>query len=151
MSARSLSRHPELVSHGICRVFLAAIASMDRVVVGAGALAVGPRKLRSSIKRIWSMVFRKRLDPEEILTNVVLQHEQHVKAVREALGKAEAAEAALRKSEAKRGACSGARSRSEATGLRGRRTGRRGRHFTKNNWNSRPSKTFANNWNAIVA
>ena len=60
------------------------------------ALAVGPRKLRSSIKRIWSIAFRKRLDPEEILTNVVLQHEQHVKAVREAVGKAEAAEAALR-------------------------------------------------------
>jgi len=60
------------------------------------ALAVGPRRLRSGIKRIWSIVFRKRLDPEEILTNVVLQHEQHVKAVREALGKAEVAEAALR-------------------------------------------------------
>jgi phage shock protein A len=60
------------------------------------ALAVGPRKLRSSIKRLWSIAFRKRLDPEEILTNVVLQHEQHVKAVREAVGKAETAEAALR-------------------------------------------------------
>src|SRR4051812_36795803 len=60
------------------------------------ALAIGPRKLRSSIKRISSIAFRKRLDPEEILTNVVLQHEQHVKAVREALGKAEAAEVALR-------------------------------------------------------
>src|SRR3954469_10234579 len=60
------------------------------------ALAIGPRKLRSSIKRIWSIAFRKRLDPEEILTNVVLQHEQHVKAVREAVGKAEAAEVALR-------------------------------------------------------
>ena len=39
------------------------------------ALAIGPRKLRSSFKRMWSIVFRKRLDPEEILTNVVLQHE----------------------------------------------------------------------------
>src|SRR4051794_15413860 len=60
------------------------------------ALAIGPRKLRSSIKRLWSIMFRERLDPEEILTNVVLQHEQHVKAVREALGKAEVAETALR-------------------------------------------------------
>src|SRR3954471_22442952 len=60
------------------------------------ALAVGPRKLRSSIKRMWSIMFRKRLDPEEILTNVVLQHQQHVKAVREAVSKAEAAEVALR-------------------------------------------------------
>jgi phage shock protein A len=60
------------------------------------ALAVGPSKLKRGIKRVWSVAFRKRLDPEEILTNVVLQHEQHVKAVREALGKAEVAEAALR-------------------------------------------------------
>ncbi len=59
-------------------------------------LAIGPHKLRNSIKRFWSIVFRKRLDPEEILTNVVLQHERHVKAVREALGKAEVAEASLR-------------------------------------------------------
>src|SRR4051812_34753294 len=60
------------------------------------ALAVGPSKLKRGMKRLWSVAFRKRLDPEEILTNVVLQHEQHVKAVREAVGKAEAAEAALR-------------------------------------------------------
>jgi len=45
-------------------------------------LAVGPRKLRSSIKRVWSMVFRKRLDPEEILTNVVLQHEHDSNSLR---------------------------------------------------------------------
>jgi phage shock protein A len=60
------------------------------------ALAIGPRKLQRGIKRIWSIAFRKRLDPEEILTNVVLQHQQHVKAVREAVSKAEAAEVALR-------------------------------------------------------
>src|SRR5262249_49374060 len=60
------------------------------------ALAIGPSKLKRGVKRIWSIAFRKRLDPEEILTNVVLQHEQHVKAVRAALDKAEVAEAALR-------------------------------------------------------
>src|SRR5215831_11008231 len=59
-------------------------------------LAVGPRKLKAGIKRIWSIAFRKRLDPEEILTQVVLQHEQHVKAVRAAISKAEVAEGALR-------------------------------------------------------
>src|SRR5262245_43864348 len=60
------------------------------------ALAIGPRKLKRGIKRLWSIAFRKRLDPEEILTQVVQQHEQHVKAVREAVGKAEVAETALR-------------------------------------------------------
>jgi len=60
------------------------------------ALAIGPRKLWRGVKRVWSIAFRKRLDPEEILTQVVLQHEQHVKAVRAALGQAEATEASLR-------------------------------------------------------
>lgn len=59
-------------------------------------LAVGPSKLKRGIKRIWSIAFRKRLDPEEILTQVVLQQEQHVKAVRAAIAKAEVAEAAIR-------------------------------------------------------
>jgi len=59
-------------------------------------LAIGPRKLWRGVKRLWSVAFRKRLDPEEILTQVVLQHEQHVKAVRAALVQAEAAEAAIR-------------------------------------------------------
>jgi phage shock protein A len=81
---------------GFVEYFLLRLLLWIGLLTALIALAVGPRKLRSSIKRIWSIAFRKRLDPEEILTNVVLQHEQHVKAVREAVGKAEAAEAALR-------------------------------------------------------
>jgi phage shock protein A len=60
------------------------------------ALAVGPRKLWRGIKRIWTIAWRKRLDPQEILTQVVQQHQQHVKAVRVALGQAETAEEAIR-------------------------------------------------------
>jgi phage shock protein A len=60
------------------------------------ALAVGPRRLWRGMKRTWTVAFRKRLDPEEILTQVVDQHQQHVKAVRAALGQAEQAEAAIR-------------------------------------------------------
>ena len=60
------------------------------------ALAVGPRRLWRGMKRAWAVAWRKRLDPNEILTQVVEQHQQHVKAVRAALSQAEAAEAAIR-------------------------------------------------------
>jgi phage shock protein A len=60
------------------------------------ALAVGPRRLWRGVKRAWTVTWRKRLDPEEILTQVVRQHEQHVKAVGAALGQAEQAEAGIR-------------------------------------------------------
>jgi phage shock protein A len=81
---------------GFVEYFLVRLLVWVGLLTALVALAVGPRKLRFGIKRVWNIAFRRRLDPEEILTNVVLQHEQHVKAVREALGKAEAAEAALR-------------------------------------------------------
>ncbi len=42
------------------------------------------------------MVFRRRLDPEEILDQVVGQHRDHVKAVRAALSQAELAETTIR-------------------------------------------------------
>jgi phage shock protein A len=60
------------------------------------ALAVGPRRLWRGVKRAWTVALRKRLDPNEILTQVVEQHQRHVKAVRAALSQAEAAEKAIR-------------------------------------------------------
>ena len=38
------------------------------------ALAVGPRRLWRGVKRAWTVAWRKRLHPEEILTQVVKQH-----------------------------------------------------------------------------
>ena len=58
-------------------------------------LVVGPRRLWSGVKRAWQWVTQKRLDPEEILTQVVRQHQQHVAAVRKAVAQAEVAEADL--------------------------------------------------------
>ena len=66
------------------------------LLVALVTLAVGPRKLWRGIKRVWSIATRRRLDPEEILTQVVHQHEAHVKAVRAALSQAETAENAIR-------------------------------------------------------
>jgi phage shock protein A len=76
--------------------FLLRLALWASLLAALLALAVGPRKLWRGVKRLWSIAFAKRLDPEEILTQVVLQHERHVKAVREALTQAETADAAIR-------------------------------------------------------
>jgi len=58
-------------------------------------LVVGPRRLWSGVKQAWQWVTQKRLDPEEILTQVVQQHQQHVAAVRRAVSQAEIAETEL--------------------------------------------------------
>jgi phage shock protein A len=58
-------------------------------------LVVGPKRLWGAVKRGWNWVTQKRLDPEEILTQVVRQHQQHVAAVRKAVAQAEIAEADL--------------------------------------------------------
>lgn len=58
-------------------------------------LAIGPQKLWHRIKFSWSWLFRKRLDPEEILSQVVEQHEQHVVALRKVVAQAEATEAQI--------------------------------------------------------
>jgi phage shock protein A len=55
--------------------------------------ALGPARVWRTIKRGWMWLWRKRLEPEEILTQVVRQHEQHINAMRQALNRSEAAEA----------------------------------------------------------
>ena len=58
-------------------------------------LALGPRKVLRRLKYAWSWFTRRRLDPEEILTHVVRQHEQHVAALGKLLAEEEAAEATI--------------------------------------------------------
>jgi phage shock protein A len=55
--------------------------------------ALGPGRVWRAVKRGWMWLWRKRLEPEEILTHVVRQHEQHINAMRQALNRSEAAEA----------------------------------------------------------
>lgn len=66
-------------------------------------LAVGPARVWGVCRRSWSWLFEKRLDPQDVLTQIVRQHEQHVAALRKALAQAEAADGDicrnLRKSE----------------------------------------------------
>jgi phage shock protein A len=57
------------------------------------SLAVGPRRVLRHLKAGWKWFTRRRLDPEEILTHVVRQHEQHVAALGKLLAEEEAAEA----------------------------------------------------------
>ena len=56
-------------------------------------LAIGPRRFTHGVKRAWSWLWRKRLDPEEVLNQVVQQQEKLVAGLREALAQAEAAAA----------------------------------------------------------
>ncbi len=58
-------------------------------------LALGPRKVLRRSKAAWAWLTRRRLDPEEILTHVVRQHEQHVAALGKLLAEEEAAEATI--------------------------------------------------------
>jgi hypothetical protein len=55
-------------------------------------LAVGPARVKRGLKRAWNWLFLKRMEPDEILTQVVQQHTDHVAKVKQALAQAEAAE-----------------------------------------------------------
>src|SRR6266446_6149442 len=56
-------------------------------------LMIGPRKVKGWSKQLWSWLWDKRLDPEQILTEAVRQHEKHIAALKKALSRAETAEA----------------------------------------------------------
>jgi len=55
-------------------------------------LAMGPARVKRGLKTAWNWLFLKRMEPDEILTQVVKQHTDHVAKVKQALAQAEAAE-----------------------------------------------------------
>jgi hypothetical protein len=55
-------------------------------------LLVGPQRLVRSVKRGWHWLWTRRLEPEEVLAQVVHQHEESVAAVMHVIAQAEAAE-----------------------------------------------------------
>jgi phage shock protein A len=55
-------------------------------------LLVGPRRLTSGVKRGWHWLWTRRLEPEEVLAQVVRQHEESVEAAKHVIEQAEAAE-----------------------------------------------------------
>jgi len=56
-------------------------------------LALGPSRVHGWSRRVWGWLWTKRLDPEEILTQVVRMYEQRIGALRQALARSDAAEA----------------------------------------------------------
>src|SRR5947207_7177502 len=56
-------------------------------------LLLGPKRVWSWLGHFWSWLSAKRLDPEQILTQVVRLHEKHIAALRQALARSETAEA----------------------------------------------------------
>jgi phage shock protein A len=57
-----------------------------------GVIAFGPGRVWRGVKRAWHWLWKKRLDPEEVLTQVVQGHQKHVTALRDVLARCEAAE-----------------------------------------------------------
>ncbi len=58
-------------------------------------LAVGPGRFWNGVQRGWAWLWRKRLAPEEVLTQVVTQYQLLVEALNKTLAKSEAVEADL--------------------------------------------------------
>jgi phage shock protein A len=56
-------------------------------------VALGPQRVNAWSRRFWGWLWTKRLDPEEILTQVVHMYEKRIAASRQALARSEAAEA----------------------------------------------------------
>jgi phage shock protein A len=73
-------------------VFLLRFAVWFGLPVLLVVLALGPRRVGRAVARGWRWLWNKRLDPEEILTEVVKQQQQHVAALRKVLERSEAAE-----------------------------------------------------------
>jgi phage shock protein A len=55
-------------------------------------LAIGPARCRRAVQAAWTWLWKRRLDPEEILTQVVRLHEKHIDPLRKALARSETAE-----------------------------------------------------------
>jgi phage shock protein A len=55
-------------------------------------LMVGPRRFGRAMQRAWRWLTDRRLDPEEVLTRIVREHQEHVAALKNALTQAETAE-----------------------------------------------------------
>jgi len=55
-------------------------------------LAVGPQRFWKNLKRGWTWLWRRRLEPEEILTQVVDQYEKLVVSLQDVLAKSEVVE-----------------------------------------------------------
>lgn len=55
-------------------------------------LAIGPKRFGRAVQRGWNWLFKRRLEPEEVLNRVVQEHQQHVGAMKQVLDRAEAAE-----------------------------------------------------------
>jgi hypothetical protein len=55
-------------------------------------LAVGPHRVQGWLVQAWTWVFARRLSPEQILTHVVKQHQDHIAALKNAMIRMEAAE-----------------------------------------------------------
>jgi phage shock protein A len=59
-------------------------------------LAIGPKRFGRAVAKGWNWLFRRRLEPEEVLDRVVQEHQQHVAALKQVLDRAEGAEVEIK-------------------------------------------------------
>lgn len=77
------------------RIFLLRFGIWIALPILLIALLIGPRRFADLVRRGWNWLFARRLEPEVLLAQVVTEQKQHIKTVREALAKAEDADAEL--------------------------------------------------------
>ena len=114
-------------------------------------LAVGPQRFWKNVKRGWTWLWRRRLEPEEILTQVVAQYEKLVVSVRDVLAQSEIAEKVILKNIAT--------SEKNVTALEAETKELAGtddelgaaRRFTSSTSSSRPWSASANSWTSSAA
>ncbi len=68
---------------------------------GLAVLLIGPSRVKGWFSRLGKWLWDKRLDPEQILTEVVRQHEKRIAALKQALSRSETAEADITQNIAK--------------------------------------------------
>jgi phage shock protein A len=55
-------------------------------------VCIGPRRVWTNVKAAWNWVWARRLEPEEVLSRVVREHQKHVADLKDVLARAEAAD-----------------------------------------------------------
>jgi phage shock protein A len=88
-------RSPDAVEREevMVELFLLRVLVWVVVPVGLAALVIGPARSWRLLRKAWSWVEDRRHEPAEVLNRVVKEHEKNIRALREVLRQAEAAQA----------------------------------------------------------
>jgi phage shock protein A len=86
---------------GLVELFVLRLLLWIGVPVFLLVLVIGPARVNRWLSGLWNWLWTQRLDPEEILTHVVRQHEDRIAGLRKALTRSETAESEIARNIAK--------------------------------------------------